>query len=282
MTTQTENASRYAVQAAVKTLDVLFAFRSADGPLAAADVAQRLGLTRSQAYRCLKTLETVGVVREQGRGFALTAKLLQLVPAMASSSLPAVAQPLLLQLRDQTGETVNLGVRLDEDEVHVIASFPTPHAIGMLGKVGTRAYLHAGSIPKAMLAFMSQPEIERFLAKVADLPRYTARTEVDPQNVRRELCRIRARGYSITNQDFEEGARGVGAPIFGPDGTPVAGISIGDPATRIDDARLAHFGQLVVATASAISQRLGYMNSRGSMPHATVMQEVADAASLPD
>ena len=265
MNTQTESTSRYAVQAAVKTIDVLFAFQSADGPLAAADVAQRLGLTRSQAYRCLKTLEVVGLVREAGRGFALTDKLLQLVPAMSSPSLLAVAQPILLHLRDQTGETILLGVRIGTDEVHIIASFPTPHAIGMLGKVGTRGYLHAGSVPKAMLAFMPQSEIDRFLAMVVELPRYTSSTTVDPDHLRAELGRIRARGYAISDQDFEDGARGVGAPIFGPDGCPVAGLSIGGPASRIDDARLAHFGQLAMAAAAAISERLGYGAAGGAL-----------------
>ncbi len=270
------------MQAAVKTLEVLFAFRGADGPLAAADLAQRLCMTRSQVYRCLKTLETVGVVREQARGFRLTGKLLELVPAMTSQSLLAVAEPLLLQLRDQTGETINFAMPVDVDEVHVVASYETQHAIGMLSKVGNRSYLHAGSVPKAMLAFMPPAAIERFLAKMPDLPRYTANTAVDPAHLREELRRIRARGYSIGDQDFEEGVRGVGAPVFGPDGTPIAGVSVGGPASRIDDATLARFGRLAVAAADAISQRLGHGVGRTTDAGSRRAPEVADlAASSP-
>lgn len=269
------------MQAAVKTLEVLFAFRGADGALAAADLAQRLGLTRSQVYRCLKTLETVGVVREEARGFTLTGKLLELVPAMTSPSLIAMAEPLLLQLRDQTGETINFGMPVDTDEVHIVASYPTLRTIGMLGKVGTRAYLHAGSVPKAMLAFMPPAEVERFLATLPALPRYTAATEVDPTALREELRRIRARGYSISDQDFEEGARGVGAAVLGPDGVPVAGLSVGGPASRIDDAALARFGRLAVTTADAISQRLGHGVGRTAGARSGRGAEVASVAASP-
>jgi DNA-binding IclR family transcriptional regulator len=269
------------VQAAVKTLEVLFAFRGAGGPLGAADVAQRLGMTRSQAYRCLKTLEAVGVVREEARGFTLTGKLLELVPAMTSQSLLAVAEPLLIQLRDETGETTNLAVPVDVDEVHVVASYQTSRAIGMLSKVGNRSYLHAGSVPKAMLAFMPLAEIERFLAKMPDLPRYTPNTDVDPAHLREELRRIRARGYSLSDQDYEESVRGVGAPVFGPDGAPIAGVSVGGPASRIDDATLDRFGRLTVATAGAISQRLGHGVGRTAGARPRHAAEVADLAASP-
>lgn len=267
------------MQAAAKTLEVLFAFRGASGPLTSGEVAQRLRLTRSQAYRCLKTLEAAGVVREEARGFTLTGKLLELVPAMTSQSLIAVAEPFLLQLRDQTGETINFGMPVGVDEVHIIASYPTPHAIGMVGKVGTRAHLHAGSVPKAMLAFMPSAEIERFLATVPDLPRYTAATDVNPSHLREELRRIRARGYSVSDQDFEEGARGVGAPVLGPEGVPVAGLSVGGPASRIDDATLHRLGRMAVAAADAISQRLGYGVGRTAAARPRRGAEVGDGAT---
>ncbi len=263
----------------MKTLDVLFAFRGASRPQAVAELAQRLGLTRSQVYRCLKTLESVGVVREEARGFTLTDKLLELVPAMTSRSLIAVAEPLLLDLRDETGETINFGAPVDIDQVQIVASYPTLRTIGMLGKVGTRAYLHAGSVPKAMLAFMPVAEVERFLATVPGLPRYTPSTAVDPAALRDELRRIRARGYSISDQDFEDGARGVGAPVFGPDGLPIAGLSIGGPASRIDDATLARFGRLAVSVADAISQRLGYGAGRTAGAQTGEPMEVTDIAA---
>ncbi|MCL6596445.1 MAG: IclR family transcriptional regulator [Firmicutes bacterium] len=254
--------SRYAVQSAVKTFEVLFAFRGADRPLAVPDVAQRLGMSRNQVYRCFKTLEAVGLVREGVRGFSLTEKLLELVPALESPSLLSVAAPLLVQLRNQTGETVNLCTPVGQDEVEIVASYPTLRSVGLLPRVGTRSYLHAGSVPKAVLAHLPAEAVERFLARLPSLPRYTDRTVIDPERLREELALTRERGYSISDQDFEEGARGVGVAILGPDGLPVGGLSVGGPAERLDDAALERYADLAMATAAAISRRLGYLPGR--------------------
>jgi DNA-binding IclR family transcriptional regulator len=250
--------SRYSVQAAVKTLEVLFAFRGATGPLVVPEVAARLGMSRNQVYRCFKTLEAVGIVQEEARGFSLTDKLLELVPAMTRESLLAVAEPLLLQLRNDTGETVNLVVPVDRDEAVCIATYATTHSIGLLTRVGQRSRYHAGAVPKAMLAFMPPEQVEHVLASLPSLPRYTPATQTDPEHLRAEIEAVRQRGYSVTDGDFEEGARGVGVPIFGPDGWPVGGLSVGGPMSRVDQVALDRLAALALATGAAISQRLGY------------------------
>jgi DNA-binding IclR family transcriptional regulator len=197
-----QGASRYAVRAAVRVLNVLFAFQGADGPLAVSDVATRLAMTRNQVYRSMKTLETVGLVRDGPGGFTLTPRLLDLVPAMEEQSVLAVAEPLCMRLRDQTGETVNLVVPAGRDETVLIATYPTRHSVGLLSRVGDRSYMHAGAVPKAILAFRQPEEIERFLALMPDLPRYTPRTRLDAEALRHELSEIRVRGFSITDEDY--------------------------------------------------------------------------------
>jgi len=246
------------VQAAAKTFDVLFAFKSRYGLMTVAEVTAQCGLSRNQVYRCLKTLEALGIVREETRGFRLTTKLLELVPAMGEPALLAVAEPLLLELRDATRETVNLVAPVDDDQTICLATYPPSRSIGLLTRPGQRSRLHAGAVPKAMLAFMDSAVIDRVLAALPDLPRYTERTELDPRRLLEELRKIRERGFSVSNGDFEEGARGVGVPIFGPDGRPLGGFSIGGPAARVDDASLARYARLALSTSAAISQRLGY------------------------
>lgn len=258
VTTQENAGSRYTVQAAVKTLDVLFAFRGANGPLVVPEVAARLGLTRNQVYRCLKTLTAVGLVREGMRGFSLTEKLLELVPAMDQESILAVAEPVLLQLRDETGETVNLVLPVDEYEVQCVATYQTTHNVGVLTRLGTRSYLHGGAVAKAILAYMAPERAERFLARLPFLPRYTRHTFTDPEALRAELRRVRARGYAVSEQDFEEGGRGVGVPIFAPDGRALGGVSVGAPAPRMDDQALDRCAKLTLAAAAMISQRMGH------------------------
>ena len=250
-------SSRYAVQAAVKTLEVMFAFGDTQRPLSMPEVATRVGLPRNQVYRCLKTLEAVGVIAEGESGFFLTAKILQLIPSVQGQSLLAVSKPTLLRLRDATAETVNLIARVTERSLVCLASYHTPQAIGLMTRVGQTSDPHAGAVAKAVLAFAPQEEQERIIAALPTFTRYTDRTIFDPDALRHDLAETRARGYSISDEDFEPGAAGVGAPVFGADGVPIAGISAGGPVGRVDKAALAHLGPMVVDAAKEISAMLG-------------------------
>ncbi|HLU83588.1 MAG TPA: IclR family transcriptional regulator C-terminal domain-containing protein, partial [Trueperaceae bacterium] len=58
------------------------------------------------------------------------------------------------------------------------------------------------------------------------------------------------------DEDFDAHAKGVGAPIFGGEGTVVGGVSVGGPSFRVDDATLQRFAGLVKEVAQEISTML--------------------------
>ncbi|GAB6876216.1 IclR family transcriptional regulator [Thermaerobacter litoralis] len=255
----------YVIHAVVKALDVLFAFREPPHEHSLADVARITGLGKNQCFRCLKTLEAYGLVRlgDHGR-YVLTPMLLSLaVLAAEERSLIRVAQPILDRLAAETGETVHLIALVDGMAV-VIDRRDGPAGLRLATPLGARSPLHAGAVPKAMLAFMPEAEQNRVLDMLPFLPRYTERTVVDPQQLRAELAEIRRRGYAISDEDIETGARGVGAPIFDARGRVVAGVSAGGPSLRIPRERLEHLGELVRLAARDISRQLGYAGAVGA------------------
>ena len=67
--------SRYFVEAAAKTLDVLESFGSGADELSIIEVARRVGVTYSSAFRLLYTLEKRGyVMRRPGRSVICLAR----------------------------------------------------------------------------------------------------------------------------------------------------------------------------------------------------------------
>jgi len=251
--------SRYAISSAVKTLQVLFAFEGTQGPTTLQELSRRAGLTTNQTFRCLKSLEDFGLVQEVRSGYALTPTLLRLTPSVLHEPLLIdVAETALLALRDDTGETVNLMALIGNRETLCLATYPSPQSVRLVTQVGQRALLHAGATSKAVLAWLSESEQEDWLRMLPLLPRLTESTVLDPELLRSELAATRERGYSITDQDYEPGARGVGAPILGPDGRPIGGLSVGGPHERVDDRAIERFGRLAVEAAARISRRLGY------------------------
>lgn len=249
--------SRYTIQSAIKVLDTLFAFGNREA-LSMEELAQRTKQSRNQAFRCVRTLEEYGLLAERDGGYVLTPMLLRLMPSLRRDPIASISEPYLRALQQRTDETVNLVVRWKQIETITMATFPSRHSVRLVTETGQVSLLHAGATPKAMLAFMSEAEREEVLSHLPEYPRYTEFTQTDPEKLRAELAEIRRRGYSISDQDFELGGRGVGAAIFNREGKPVAGLSIGGPITRVGDDVMREWGPLVVSVAQAISADLGW------------------------
>lgn len=251
--------NRYVIASAYRTLMVLRAFSEPPHQLGLAEVVTKLGIERNQAYRSLKTLEAAGFL-----GMGDNARF-QLGPAASevataatrfeSGSLVEVAAPLLDRLSGDTRETVHLFMRMGDQAVCVDRR-ESPQSVRLASVLGRSLPLHAGAVPKAILAFLPAAEREQVLERLAELPHYTDRTLRDPARLKRELAEIAERGFSVSDEDFDASARGVGAPIFSADGRVVGGISVGGPSFRVDDGLLAHFAQLVRAAAEEITRRL--------------------------
>ncbi len=249
----------YVLTSALRTLQVLSAFTIPPHRLGLADVVALLGVERNQAYRSLKTLEAAGflVPTDEARfepGPAAAA-LATATVRFHSESLIDIARPYLDGLSADTDETVHLFIRAGERAVCVDRR-ESNQSVRLMSVLGHSLPLHAGAVPKAILAWLSEAERAAVLHRLHELPAYTGRTARDVDALRDELTTIREGGYSLSDEDFDASARGVGAPIFAGDGHVVGGISVGGPSFRVDDATLARFTELVRTAAAAISHRL--------------------------
>ncbi len=252
-----DEGERYAIQGAVKTLAVLFAFAASRGPLTLSQITQRAGLPRNQVYRSIRSLLAFGVVAEDQSGFVLTPKVLQLLPAVRRVSLFPAACDVLQDLHCATGECVTLTVLLPELETVVLSTLPSTHTVGVRTEVGQRSGLHAGAVPKAILAFLPDHVQKAVAAQLPHLPSYTVWTVSSPEDLHEELTLIRSQGYAVGYRDFEEDACGVGAPIFGPSGSPIAGVSIGAPIYRMAPSTIKSYGLRLVGATRQITERIG-------------------------
>lgn len=252
--------SRYIINSALRTLELLKMFAQKPSRFTLAELSQLTGLEKNQLYRSIKTLEVAGFVELDLDGKFHLSELIHLLSSHTAApptrSLPLVAGPVLDELVATTGESANLFVRRGLYAVCVDRR-ESPQMVRLASVLGATVPLHAGAVPKAILAFLPEQEQEQVLADLRYLPAYTDRTVLDPELLRRELVTIRERGYSISDEDYDASARGVGAPIFDGVGDVVAGISVGGPSFRVGREALSVFGAIAVQKAKEISLRLG-------------------------
>lgn len=238
---------------------VLKAFRDGEGELGVSELSRRLGLGKSNIHRVLTTLVAEGLLVHdpQTRTYRLSLVLCELGEvAKANVNLHTAATPILEELRNTTGETVQVAV-LDGTEVVYVERLESSHTLRLFTQIGRRMPAHATSTGKLLLAFLPDEEREAFF-DARTLEARTPYTITDHDALREELQRIRQRGWSENAQESEVGVASVGFPIRDASGRVVAAVSIAGPVMRLDGDSLRRFADVGVEGAKAISRRLGW------------------------
>lgn len=150
---ETKSASRTAgSQTLARGLEVLRAVTAARDGLSVAEVAERIGIHRTIAYRALNTLADAHMVHrgEDGRYRGSTG-LLSLASA-AHQSLRAAALPVLTDTAERLGATVALIVREGNDAVALAVVSPTGGTYHVGFSEGSRHPLGRGAAGHAIMA----------------------------------------------------------------------------------------------------------------------------------
>ncbi|MGH9356251.1 MAG: IclR family transcriptional regulator [Terriglobia bacterium] len=223
-----------------------------------ADLSRNIKVPKSTVHRILMVLERHRYVRrEPGDGkFRLGSKALQLESsAVAGMDITEVCRPFLRQLVAETGETAHLGVLCDRQVISLANEQSwrtlTPSTIGR----SVPAY--CTSLGKALLAWIPENELDEYLL-VQKRESRTANTIIRGEKLKAELRKIRQRGYSIDNQEFEEGLKCVAAAARNRSGQIAAAIGIAGPVSRLGRARMGPAAKSVVNAAAGLSEALGY------------------------
>ena len=224
------------VQSVAKALNVLRAFDATHTELIIADVAARAGLDRGTAYRLIHTLVSLGYLApvSDSRRFRLTLKCLELgYSALARGGMKAQAAPLLRELVPEQADAASLGVLDGADVVYVERAQTDLARNNFDRRVGSRTGAYAAALGHAILAWYP-PEQARAVLASSERVRLSERTLVDLEALSDRLAAVRAAGYAVSDGENAFGLRTVAAPVLGPDGRPLAGVSLTVRSERME------------------------------------------------
>lgn len=222
------------------------------------DLAERAGLSPSTTHRLLTTLEQKRFVQfDHGASLWHVGVQCFAVGAVFGRRRNIVNQalPFMRGLRDQSGETINLGVE-DQGEVIFLTQVESRELMRAITRPGGRAPMHCSAVGKALLSALPASDVAEILRRHG-LKRQTANTIVRPSRLHDALALIRKQGYAIDDEEHSIGLRCAGAGVYDEHGKPLGAISISGPAARVSDRRLTEFGRLVRDTAALITAALG-------------------------
>jgi DNA-binding IclR family transcriptional regulator len=192
------------------------------------------------------------------RRYSLSYRFLELGSRFQQQThLTTIALPHLEQLMADARESVNLAVRDGDTMVYLDIVQSNYSMLQLFTQPGARVPLYATGVGKLFLSQMKDSELDAYLKRSKPTP-YTPHTLVKKAKIVNDLQKIRSRGYSVDNQEMEDGVRCVAALIFDHQGKPAASVSITGAAMRVTPDRIEQFGTLAQACAAAISSKLGF------------------------
>jgi DNA-binding IclR family transcriptional regulator len=253
-------------QAVQRAVGLLKAFTAERPVLHLPELASAAALNKTTAFRLLSALVEEGLLERLPRaGYRLGPELLALGSrALGATGLRAASRAELQALAFTTRETATLEVLVGRD-VLILDEAAGDHVVASMPSLGTRWPAHTTSTGKVLLAHLPASTLDHLLGSPLEAP--TARTIAEPAALRRELARVRERGWSLASEELEAGFVAVGAPVRGADGQVVAALSVGGPRARLNQERVREIVRLLPAAAARISARLGFgAPSRNSSP----------------
>jgi DNA-binding IclR family transcriptional regulator len=251
---------RSSIQVIARAANVLRALEGESDGLSLSQIAQRVGLARSTVQRIVDALseEHFLIAASPTTGVRLGPALIRLA-ASARVEFDQITRPLLADLAQKVGETVDLSVLKGTGAVFT-DQVQGAHRLRAVSAVGETFPLHCSANGKALLSILDEQKLEKLLR--GPLPRLTANTIIQRTELVKAIESVRRSGVAYDLEEHTEGLCAVGTAFLDPIGRAVA-ISIPVPTTRFRNKRLKALlteeilrtrTQMVAALGASVSQ----------------------------
>jgi len=250
----------YKVQVLDRAINILeFISRQSGGEAGLPELAAAMKLHKTTTHRIAHVLESRGFLRRSpdSTRYRLGLHLYDLgYRALDNVNIRDEARPIMTRLAFEVGETAHLAV-LDRAEVLYIERVEAQRSLTMGSKLGARNPVYCTALGKAILAWSPEAEVDQTLVGCRMEAR-TRNTFTSVLSLKRELERVRDRGYAIDDEEIEDGIRCISAPVLDPSERAVAAISVSGPAARITPNRFQIIGKTVMKAAEELSAHVGH------------------------
>ena len=246
-----------------RTFAILSVFSDEAPEWTTTEAARARDLPVPTVHRILTALERHGfVVRDDiTKKFRLGRAALELGRlAISSMDLRSVSLPILQRLAFETGETALLtALNTERTRSVCLERVESSNELRLSVVPGRQTDLHAGANQKALLSHMKPAEIDAVIAKGLD--RLCRSTITDPDALRKELSRIRKRGWASSFEETNLGVWGIGITLLDSGDGVVAAIGLAGPRVRVPPTRVDFVLDVLRSGASAIAETLGLRTS---------------------
>jgi DNA-binding IclR family transcriptional regulator len=234
-----------------RMLGVLDCFTESRPSLTLQEIANRMRLPKSTAFRIVGSLAEAGyLIRLANQEYCLSFKFVRLAGLVKSTlDIRQIARPVMEDAARRSNETVTLNTVSGRERV-CIDVVDTPSPLMSVAKPGEHVRLAEGSASRVLIAHMPRAEQRgavAYAAKALGCPRAVLEADLD---------RIRRQGFAITHGERVAGLTAVSVPVRSLENDVRYCVSITGPSARMQPV-IDTYVTLAVDAGRAISLRLG-------------------------
>lgn len=251
-----KTTKNYSVPALEKAIAILNGI-SKYGKMNIHDIHTELGIPKTTVFVILNTLERHSLIDKLDDGkYVLGHGVVYWgMNYYQQSDIRLIARPYLEKLVSGTPFTAHLAVLVNQQPVY-IDKFEGNGFVRFATMAGQVLPLYASGVGKALASGMTDEEIKDALANIPDLSE--AKLLQVTERLRADVQYVRQYGYSIEDEQMEEGIRCIGAPIYGPAGKVIASVSLTALSKDLPAIKFQMYGEQVQEAAMKISAGMGY------------------------
>ncbi len=253
-----------AVQILDKAFQILETLSNEWTGLSVSALSEDLGINISTVHRILSSFISRGyVVQTDTKKNKLSLKFIDISSSYLNGlELKSEAHRLLNSLAAKLNQTIFLATLIENQVVyidkHELFSSFRKYAI-----IGERRPLYCTALGKSLLLGFDDKALQEYM-KETEFRKYTDNTILDKEGLLKDLKVSGMRGWTIDNEEVEDGVICYGVPIYDYRGQIIAAMSTSGFKDHIQG-REEDIITCLLATSKKISQKMGYKSPYSSI-----------------
>ena len=226
-------------------------------PITPTEVNSRVGLPKPTVHRLFATMEREGFLQRDidGKSYSPGPRLRRFsINVLSSLRIRTARLAVLSALAEEIGETCNIATP-DRDSMIYLDRVETKWPLRIQLPIGTTVPFHCTASGKMYLSTLRRSHLRTFVQS-AKLIAQTKHSITDPELLADEIKQIKARGFSMDNEEFLEGMIAVAVPISDSQGRLLATLSVHAPTQRISLEQLIGYVPLISEKAAQLMSLL--------------------------
>ncbi len=224
--------------------------------LTLSELSRKLSMPKSTTHYLIYTLKTRGYLQQTTGGhYTLGLHFANFTSkSTAGQDLSKLAMLYLRQIAARLDLTVTMTTLRGAESV-TIATVASSQVGSGGAWVGRHTDLHCTAQGKALIAALSDDELDEIF-RGREFAIFTSKTIRSLSALKVHLAGVRACGYSINDEEYLPGIRGVGAPILDSLDATIAAVSVRGTSKQIPSSCLPELGKEIVRASRNLALHL--------------------------